>query len=433
MNATAGSGARAIPERACLLHIGAPKTATTAIQNASRHQRAALLEAGVCYPGRGLNHARATSALLGESGMKTARAGHESHLEQVLDELAATTAPRRFLSNELMAGADDSTVEAIVDAFGPNVHVVITLRGFCEMIPSIWQQYVKERKHIPFDEWLERKFGVDPDDAVTPSFWRRHDVGALVDRWAGATSPDRVTVAMLDPGDSRSVFRVFEGLLALPDGFFHPRASDGFASNRSLTSAEIELVRAVNAELAGTDTSLEDYRDFMRFGMIGGIQRRRRPPESERRTALPEWAVERAVEAATRGVERVRRSGVHVIGDLDHYAARPAIVGAVPPPEDVDLDLAAEAVAGILSKAVGAGVGFERARKRGVAPRTRVDSDDRDVAGRAAVGVDDAATAPMVLVAASDEHASALERSWGEPRGVVGKARPLDRPRTGAG
>jgi len=55
----------AIPENSVLLHVGLPKTGTTALQNAAANQRAALLEHGVRYPGDRHNHSNASFSVAG--------------------------------------------------------------------------------------------------------------------------------------------------------------------------------------------------------------------------------------------------------------------------------------------------------------------------------------------------------------------------------
>src|SRR6478735_4700068 len=54
-----------LPEHARLLHIGSPKTGTTALQNAMSRLRPTLLEHGLRYPGNTLHHQYGASVLLG--------------------------------------------------------------------------------------------------------------------------------------------------------------------------------------------------------------------------------------------------------------------------------------------------------------------------------------------------------------------------------
>ncbi|MCW2746978.1 MAG: hypothetical protein JWP10_120, partial [Nocardioidaceae bacterium] len=83
------SAVTALPERARLLHIGLPKTGTTALQAAASASRPLLLDHGVRYPGKNYNHRFESSGLLGRRfGSVMLGGGKEPQREQ-WDEMMA--------------------------------------------------------------------------------------------------------------------------------------------------------------------------------------------------------------------------------------------------------------------------------------------------------------------------------------------------------
>ncbi len=94
------------------------------------------------------------------------------------------------------------------------------------------------------------------------------------------------------------------------------------------------------------------------------------PPQDEVRPVLPPWAASQAAAEAGTSIERLRASGVSVIGDLENLRRVPAAAEAEPI-EQIPVDLAAEALAGVVTAAQRR---IRRAEKR-VERLTRAASD----------------------------------------------------------
>ena len=119
-----------------------------------------------------------------------------------------------------------------------------------------------------------------PDDGtVTPSFWKRHRHDRLIQRWADAVGLDNLTVIVVDESDRRMLVRTFEQLLGLTDGTLEPRDP---GANRSLTYAEVELLRAFNRSFLDHGWSHADYTKLVRFGAARHLQERRPGPDEAR-------------------------------------------------------------------------------------------------------------------------------------------------------
>jgi hypothetical protein len=219
-----------------------------------------------------------------------------------------------ILSSEFLCDADDEAAREIVDSIGRDrLHVVVTLRPLSKILPSAWQQYVRNQLTAPYDDWLDAMFNRAPYRQPTPSFWRRHRHGKLVARWTNLVGPDRMKVVIVDERDRDGFLRAFEAMLGVPDGLLVPSAA---GANRSLTAAEVEMIRQINIEFAGNDWPDEVYHKFIRNGVIWRMLRRT-PNADEPRIITPQWAQERAADAAAQSVRRINRLGVRIVGDAE--------------------------------------------------------------------------------------------------------------------
>jgi hypothetical protein len=153
---------------------------------------------------------------------------------------------------------------------------------------------------------------------------------------------DRVSVVIADDQEREGLSRAFEGLLGLPEGMLAaPPTIAG--TNRSLTAAEIELVRQLNLQFAEHDWPAEVYHKFVRNSVVARLLRRTPEPD-EPRIVTPLWAQEQAAAAAQRSVARFNHLGVRVIGNPDSLAL------IEPPPADTGrrADLPVSATVGII-------------------------------------------------------------------------------------
>ena len=86
----------------------------------------------------------------------------------------------------------------------------------------------------------------------------------------------------------------------------------------------------------------------------------------EARPQLPPWAVKRAAELGAGYAEAIAATGVQVIGDLQKLAEEvPARDHDDPPPTMIPVDLAVEAMAGMMSAATSRGALFLETDNRG--------------------------------------------------------------------
>lgn len=309
-----------LPKGTRLVHIGPPKTGTTAVQGAIHARRREVLAQGVRYAGRSRHSGAAVLAVAGRpSFQRDSGSPPISRWNELAGEVRRGREPRVLVSSEFFADAEAARIPRIVDDLGrEQLHVVVTLRPLARLLASQWQQYVQSFMRLSFDGWLEGVLN-GPRGEVTPTFWRRHRHDELIERWAAVVGPDRLSVVVVDERDHDHVLRVFEELLGLRPGTL---VADEDVTNRSMTLAEIEAVRAFNNAFwdAGLRNAL--FHRVMHFG-AAAYMKQRPPAPDEPRIETPQWALDRCGEIAREMVAKIAASGVRIIGELDGLTVVP--------------------------------------------------------------------------------------------------------------
>ena len=312
-----------LPEGTRLVHIGPHKTGTSALQGAFHLARGAASKQGVHYAGpnrQPLHAARQVAALTDST------AGARGELRQwarLVREIRSAAEPRILVSSEWFADAKEPGIRRIAHDLGPDqTHIVVTLRPLVRILASQWQQHAQAGHPAGFEPWLRTVF-TEPESTMGRVFWHRHRHDRLVERWAGVVGLDRITVVVADDHDRDFLLRAFEGLTGLRTGTLS--ALDDH-QNRSLTVAEIELVRRLHGALARAGIDPATRLKLMLFGAALRL-RLRVPGPLEPRIEAPAWAVEDSTAIAQEIVRNLGQCGVRVIGNLSSLAAAPPDAG----------------------------------------------------------------------------------------------------------
>lgn len=341
-----------------VLHIGPPKTGTSAIQGACHSARQLLLAQGVRYAGRTQQVGRAAYAAVGRIHPSIGEVPSMRYWKDLISEVRTAQQRKVFVSSEFFAGADDNQAQQIVrELGGDQVHVVITLRPISRILASRWQQNVQEGARYSYDEWLHWIFE-RPADKKGLAFWSRHRHDELVHRWSSAVGSNRVSIIIADDRDRMHTFRSFETLLGLDLGSLVPQKD---AANRSLTFEEAELLRRVNELLNEVKIPRHLQYKLVTRGIAMYIKEHE-PSQRERAIVTPDWAIQQADNIGRETVASIRSLGVRVIGDIDSLGGTTSVASdaiRIPPIEapsptdgvsnvDVNVDTAARSVIGVL-------------------------------------------------------------------------------------
>lgn len=333
-----------LPERSVLLHIGPHKTGTTALQGALHKGRSAMAEHGVVYAGQERQHQRAALGLNNTQGLAGDAPPDRRHWERLVKQVNAAADRRVIVSSEFFNGLAEPLVREVVESLGqPRLHVMVTLRPLAKILPSAWQQHVRNRLAVGYDEWLDGLFNRPPYEWPTKSFWKRHHHDRLIERWVGVVGPERVTVVMVDQRERDGVMRTVERLVGLPSGLLVPDEH----VNRSLTYAETEAIRHLNIAVRQRRWSGKRYKDLVRMGAIHNLQLGYQPGADEAPIRTPQWALDRAGKIGAAAAARIAESGVRVVGDL-------SVLGQVPDSTDTNSSQPAIPVEAAVAAIIGA-------------------------------------------------------------------------------
>lgn len=334
-----------IAESGVLLHVGVHKTGTTALQAALAKHRSELSTAQITYPGEEDAQHRAAMGLLGKTWGWRGRGGGEVRKRhfKTLAKQVRNTPGRVIVSSEFFCEANDAQAAEAVRAFGKPVEVLITVRNLGYILPSSWQQYLKNGLTWWYSSWLKEMLTNQADTKVTSSFWRRHDIGRVATTWANAVGSEHVTVVVLTDSTRDAGFRAVEALAGLPNGVL----AHSDAANRSMTEAEAFTVIGLNKQIK-KELSWNAYVRLIRNGLVKGMIAARTPSASEPKLATPDWALDRAAELGAAAAATVKSLGVNVIGDIDELGRRlptPTPHGSAPLP----IDAAIEALSALIN------------------------------------------------------------------------------------
>lgn len=315
MSAAAG------PQRKVFVHVGAPKTGTTYVQDRLALNAKSLAAHGVHFPTRGpvvsagLFHFRAALDLLGQDW-----GGAPGHAEGAWDALVRRVKRRSgttVISHEILAPATrEAIVKAKRDLAGSELHVVYSARDLGRQLPAAWQESVKQGRKWTYRRFLRRV------EHGRPWFYRALDLPTVLEAWGAGLDPAHVHVVTVPPkGAPRELlWQRYCEVLGI-DPAWAPRDSD--RHNQSLGVAETQVIRKLNRRMDRATRREASYDGLIREmlaqnELVGRVsQPVRMPPR------LQGWAEAEA----DRWIAWIRDSGVDVVGDVEDL--RP-----LPPAED---------------------------------------------------------------------------------------------------
>jgi hypothetical protein len=312
--------------RVVYLHIGAPKTGTTYLQdrlsiNVERLGRHGVhVPTGSRFVAPDTYHFRAALDLLGQDwgGPPGHARGAWPTLMRKVRRLRGTV----VISHEILAPATPSQVaRAMNDLDGSEVHVVYSARDLARQLPSGWQESIKQGR-----KWSFRRF-LNAVERGKPWFAHAVDLPSVLATWGAHVPPERVHVVTFPASGGESSRRRGDLLwLRFCQAFGIDPAwapLDSERANRSLGIAETQLVRQLNRRLDRAVRREAAYDKLIR-DLLAQRELANRATDPVR---LPPPRFDWVEEQAELWIEWLAGSGVEVIGD-------PADLRPVRPPED---------------------------------------------------------------------------------------------------
>lgn len=333
------------PAHRAVVHVGAPKTGTTYLQQVMWRHRELLAEAGYLLPGpnaRAMFHAavelRGTADKWGLPVEDLAGTWHR--LCQQAQGHAGTT----IMSHEVLAAATPEQVAgALAELEGLEVHVVLTARDLARQVISDWQEQVKNGSTSSFDAFARRTVRQLRDGKFESLFWRQQHLVGVLSRWGASLPAEQVHVVVAPPPGAAPdvLWNRFAEATDLDGLVEDPTTGRGKASNQTLGVAQVDLLVRVNEALDGRLEGLRYSHVVKRFfaqTLLSGQPAERPvcPPElrQELHALSEQW------------VGEVADRGWRVHGDLaDLLPGATASDGSAPGDVDLAEEVAAAAAA----------------------------------------------------------------------------------------
>jgi hypothetical protein len=296
-----------------LIHIGGPKTGTTAIQTALAENRHALHERGILYPGTKISQQASLYPLNRIAGFENFVSGDRLGWEQLVDEVNQWEGIV-VLSSEVLTSVPTDVVDEIVDTIGTSqIEILITGRSLHELVVSQWQESVKAGDTISLREYAN-EIARGPKNATDSSliFWVVADYVTAIQRWSQRVGIENIIVQCVDATQPDETLRSFEQIAKIPSGLLGTSAQN--AVNQSLTYAEAELIRSCNQILLKDSVSNHQYSTLkpkFRRKILSKM-----PHEDDAKIELPTSYFESIATFVNTRVQHIVNSGARIHGDI---------------------------------------------------------------------------------------------------------------------
>nr|WP_155998679.1 hypothetical protein [Streptomonospora sp. PA3] len=313
------------------MHIGVQKSGTTYLQQMMQDRTQELAAIGVLYPvpqrrragaTRVNYHETASYALLGGeySWVTEERAAKERAWWEYLQKQVRSWEGTAVVSAEALSVVRADAARKTVEALGsPDTRVFITARGLGKLLPSVWQQHIRNGKSTGFHSYLrklarQREEGWESvEEDHENHLWRAFALGRLARRWAAIVGTDKVTLVSNPGSPADRLWHRFLEAVDLGDTSGISAPDESTTVHSGVTAPEADVLRAVNSSLAAAQWPRDDARRLRSKIIEGFAQRSDRGP----RLGIPAELRE-TVDAWSRAdIDDLRESGVRVVGDVD--------------------------------------------------------------------------------------------------------------------
>jgi hypothetical protein len=331
------------------VHIGEPKTGTSFLQRTLWSNRARLAAQGVTLPGFShRDHNRASRDLREAPREASDPTDPWTGDWAVLTGQALRAPTAAVISDEILAACNPPQADrALRSLLAADPHVILTVRDFGSVLPAEWQERIKCRESVPWEEWLDSVADTAPaaDRRARSWFWAAHDTLAILDMWSQHIPPDHVHVITVPSQGATDLLWIrFASVLGVdPAGF----DLTGTRANPSLGPAEAEFLRQVNQALPAEVPNWFYTQDIKRILALDLLRSRPRQALLTLPPSRAAWAQEQS-EILIAGL---RDAKYHIVGDLDELVPRPASRAYTRPadqPAEQLLDAAVHATAALL-------------------------------------------------------------------------------------
>lgn len=330
---------------ATFFHIGIRDAGGSWLHDTFDRNRDVLSAAGVHYLEGGT---RAVSDALGERDTSEDDAGA---WQRLVRQAQGAPSPTRLLSVDRLSAATDDQVRAVVAAFAPDpVEIILTVGDIARLIAVAWQTAVRNGSTTPFPDYVGAVTGMKEDQGAGDRFWRQHDTGVILRRWAPIVGAENVHVVIVPPAGAPSGLLLDRFLSALGvDVTSVDLPTDRGESSLSYSNAELlrKLNRRVGASL-GRRNYNRYLRSFIADEVMGSSAPGGGPDEATLSPAAHAWAVDYSDTL----IADLQLPGIHLWGEVAELIPPSAPQGSSDAPRVIYPDTAVRAIAMLLRKLI---------------------------------------------------------------------------------
>jgi len=334
------------------LHVGAPKTGTSQVQDLLFLNRPELDEQGVLYPAEQFDDQFiAALDLLGREwgGLERRAPGAWPRLVEQVNAFEGHTV---VISHEVLAGATAEQAALALRGLDGEVHVVLSARDLRRQVPAEWQEGVKHRRALTYAEFCADLTSDLPRTELARWFWTVQDPPAVLARWGAQLPADRVHVVTVPPSGAPHDLLIerFLGLFGI-DRAWLPH--DSGRSNASMGATETTVIRRLNQRLPAAELDGEIYRPYVRELLVHRTLAGR---SGSARLTLPSDLDDWVMQRSRQWTRELGAAGYDVVGDLSELTPGPPSEAWYDPdaaPAEEQLDVALD-IAGTLLREIAA-------------------------------------------------------------------------------
>jgi hypothetical protein len=317
------------------------KSGTTYLQHGIINQLAELESAGWLYPldfapAQGaINQERAIYGLVGNQipwvDQKTQQRMHSQWLS--LKAQIDNSEKSILISAEALASMLEEGIELLLSQL-PNreIKIVITARDLARVLPSSWQQSVRNGRTYSYEDYFERikrAAELPLTDAVGSNFWRSYQLNQVVQRWSKFVPIANITIVTVPPKQSsESLWTRFITATGLPLDSAEPRFDDKRA-HAAISWSEAEVLNELNLKWAQSNKSVSERNKLRRKIVHEGFQQRE---HRGRWIGLTAPWLSLAKTWADTDVAKLIQAQVRIVGDINELRVDPALAPVEPCP-----------------------------------------------------------------------------------------------------
>ncbi len=249
------------------LHIGAPKTGTTYLQQVLHRNRRQLKAAGVLYPRNpGDAHHSALWDLRGAGEKRDYGRDIRGDWDRCVRLVSKWDGPTAVMSSELFVYADRAECKRALTAFGNiEVHVIYTARDLVRQAPAVWQERLKNQHTLGYDAFLDDVLG-PRKSAMSKGFWSAQDAPTALQKWSQGLPPEHVHVVTTPPSGAAPslLWERFASVIGVDPTAFD---IDVPVVNTSMSVTAAEVLRRYNIR-HGKSMAHIDYRRHVKTDLF---------------------------------------------------------------------------------------------------------------------------------------------------------------------